>query len=261
MSVMPTRHSDTLARRWAALEPHSVRYGPADRDRPLALLFHGCGGVRGHLARYAEAAAAVGCEAVVVDSFAPRGFGRAYALATVCTGMVLKGRERAGDVLAAAWGLTDGGRSGRPMVMAGWSHGSWAMMDLMTMPLTSAGEAGLTDPDPGPLRGLKGLFLAYPYGGIGALSRVKPWRRAPAVSAIAPTLDHVTSRRDVARCYRQVRAAGGAFEIWEPRATHAFDEPKGAFPMRHDPALTQESLRRFGAFIAEACLADSPASA
>lgn len=72
------------------------------------------------------------------------------------------------------------------IVLAGWSHGGWAIMDLMTMGWEQPGEAGLADPDPTPLKGLRGLFLAYPYGGFGALSRRRPgcgrrppWRCCP----------------------------------------------------------------------------------
>jgi len=50
---------DDLKRRWARLEPHLTIVGPDDdRPRPAVLLFHGCGGLRGHLPRYAEEAAA-----------------------------------------------------------------------------------------------------------------------------------------------------------------------------------------------------------
>ena len=46
---------DTLSQRWARLEPHTTITGPDDdRPRPAVLLFHGCGGLRGHLPKYAE---------------------------------------------------------------------------------------------------------------------------------------------------------------------------------------------------------------
>ena len=52
---------DTVAARWAQLEPHVHVVGPDDdKARPAVLLFHGCGGLRAHLPRYAEAAMAAG---------------------------------------------------------------------------------------------------------------------------------------------------------------------------------------------------------
>jgi dienelactone hydrolase len=250
--VSPTAAAgDTLARRWDALAPYADHYG-ASGEGPLVVLFHGCGGVREHLEVYAEAAVAAGCEAVVVDSFAARGWSRAFGLAFVCTGLMLHGRERAGDVLASVWGLAEG-RADRPVVLAGWSHGAWSIMDLMTMSLTDWGEAGLADPDPGVLDAVKGLFLAYPYGGVGALSRVRPWVRSAPVLAVVPSHDHVTSIDDARRLYDRPRAAGAAVDLWEVEATHAFDEGAGVFPMRFDAALRDESVTRYIDFIRGAC--------
>jgi len=48
----------------------------------------------------AEAAGAAGWRAFIVDSYAARGWSRTFALAMVCTGILLRGHERAGDVLA-----------------------------------------------------------------------------------------------------------------------------------------------------------------
>lgn len=215
------------------------------------LLFHGCGGMRPHLAEYAEAAAACGVRAYVVDSFAPRRWPKAYTRFLVCTGARFWGRERAGDVLAAARGVArrpevDASR----LVFAGWSHGGWSIMDLMTMPLKQAGEAGLADPDPAPLAGLRGLFLAYPYGGFGALSRKRSWLRAPRTLAVLPELDHVTSARDARTLFQGVRSACADLELWEVSgATHSFDELTGLFPMRYDAELSAQSLARFRGFL------------
>ena len=224
-------------------------WGPADdRTRPAVLMFHGCGGIRPHLPRYGEAAAAAGFRAILVDSYAPRGWSRLEAVATVCTGLRFWGRERAGDVLAALHAVRS-----RPdidasrVLLAGWSHGAWAIMDLMTMPLTEAGDAAVADPDPGLLDGVRSLFLAYPYGGYGALSRRRAWRRRPAVFGIIPERDHVTRAHDARRLYRVAEEC--ELEVWEVAgATHSFDEPTSVPPMRHDPVLLEESVRRFRAF-------------
>lgn len=243
---------DTMARRWAALSPYAERFGRAGQG-PLVLLFHGCGGVREHLPVYAQAAADLGCEAVIVDSYAARGWSRAFGLAFVCTGLMLHGRERAGDVLAAMAGLAGEGRANRPVVLAGWSHGSWSIMDLMTMPLREWGEAGLADPDPSVLDSLKGLFLAYPYGGVGALSRVRPWVRSAPILAVTPIHDHITSLSDARRLYAASAAAGCEVENWELEATHSFDEPSNLFPMRFDPVLRDACVDRFVGFLRRSC--------
>jgi dienelactone hydrolase len=218
-------------------------------SRPTVLLFHGCGGIRPHLERYGEAAAAAGCRALLVDSYAHRGWSRMEAVSTVCTGLRFWGRERAGDVLAALHGAhsrpdIDASR----VLLAGWSHGAWSIMDLMTMPLTRAGEAAVKDPDPRLLDGVRALFLAYPYGGFGALTRRRAWLRRPAVFGIIPSRDHVTSQSAARGLYR--RLTDCELEVWEVEgATHSFDEPTGVPPMRYDPVLLDESVRRFSEFV------------
>ena len=246
--------TDSVAQRWARLEPHVIAYGQDDDSpRPAVLLFHGCGGLRPHLQRYAEAAAAAGWRAFVIDSYAPRGWDRTLSLTMVCTGVLLRGPERAGDVAAAVWGLaqrTDVDAS--RLVMAGWSHGSWSMMDLMTMRLERPGEAGLADPQTAApaLAGLRGLGLFYPYVGPGALSRTRPWVRNPPVLAVIARDDHLTTVSNARTLHQRIERGGAPVEVWVAPGTHAFDEPTGLGPMRHDADLTRESVHRFTHFLA-----------
>lgn len=244
---------ETTAERWARLQPHVEVFGPADDTaRPAALLFHGCGGQRDHVRAYGRAAAEAGYRAFAVDSYGPRGWSRGFALSFVCTGAVFRGTERTGDLVAAVWGVSQ-----RPdvdannLILAGWSHGSWSAMDLMTMRLDRPGQSGLADADPGMLDGVKGLFAAYPYGGVGALSRVRPWARAPRVYGVLGEHDHVTNTRDAERLYEAPRRAGSHVEIWRVNATHAFDDESCGMMMRYDPALAAEAHARFQSFVGE----------
>jgi dienelactone hydrolase len=242
---------DTLAARWARLKPHVQVHGPPGR-RPAALLFHGCGGLGVHLDDYAAAATAQGVRTVVVDSYAPRGWSARFGKTFVCTGAVFRGAERAGDVLAAAHGAVSE-LEAEGLVLAGWSHGGWSIMDLMTMPLTASGEAGLADPTPAPLDQLKGLFLAYPYGGLTALSRTHDWVRRPRTLAVLGEKDRVTHPRDSQRIYDRVAAGGCELEVWRVPGRHAFDEAKTELSwLRHDRGLAAASVARFGRFLAEA---------
>ena len=225
--------------------------GPAGR-RPAALLFHGCGGPGVHLADYAAAATAQGVRAVIVDSYAPRGWSPAFGRALVCTGMTFRGAERAGDVLAAAHGAL-AELDAECLVLAGWSHGGWSIMDLMTMPLERSGEAGLVDPSARPLEPLKGLFLAYPYGGLTALSRDRDWVRRPRTLAVLGEKDRVTHPRDAQRIYDRILAGGCQLEVWRAAGRHAFDEEGSELSwLRYDRDLAAASVSRFGAFVGEA---------
>jgi dienelactone hydrolase len=217
----------------------------------VALLFHGCGGLGPHLKDYAAAANAQGARAVIVDSYAPRGWGPPFGKLFVCTGTVFRGAERAGDVLAAAHGAiaeldADG------LVLAGWSHGGWSIMDLMTMPLQQAGEAGLADPSPAPLAALRGVFLAYPYGGLTALSRSRDWVRRPRTLAVLGEKDRVTHPRDAQRIYERIAAGGCEIEVWRAPGRHAFDEAGSDLSwLRYDRGLAAAAIERFGRFLAE----------
>ena len=153
----------TLSQRWSMLESAVTVVGPDDdRPRPAVILFHGCGGLRDHLPKYAAAAKAAGWRAFIVDSWAPRGWSRQFAMAMVCTGILLHGSQRAGDVLAALYGVSR--RSdvdASKVVLAGWSHGGWGIMEAMSSERAD-GMLGVADPGVVPLDGVVGTWLAYP---------------------------------------------------------------------------------------------------
>lgn len=247
---------DSLQQRWDRLAPHVDAYGPPDAaPRPAVLMFHGCGGPEAHLREYGEAAAARGWRAFAIDSFAPRGWGRPYGRAFVCTGLSFWGAERAGDVLAAIHGVSQ-----RPdvdassLVLTGWSHGSWAIMDLMTMGLQRPQEARIAGAHPGLLDGVSGLFLIYPYLGPGSRSRHRPWLYNKPVFGLIAERDHLGPPDLHDQAYDRARAAGCEVETWRVDATHAFDQPEDPFdrfsPMKRDPALAELARGRFGDFLA-----------
>jgi hypothetical protein len=123
-------------------------------------------------------------------------------------------------------------------------------MDLMTMPLASPGEAGLADPSAAPLVGGRGLFLAYPYGGIGNLSRHRRWVRTPPAFAVIGEKDLVTNPRDAAWLCDKVAGYGCELEVWRVPGAHAFDEGDTELSFyRYNPALAAQTVERFGRFL------------
>ena len=247
---------DTLAARWARLEPHTTAVGPDDdRPRPAVLLFHGCGGLRDHLPRYAAAAVAAGWRAVIVDSYAARGWSRQFAMAMVCTGLLLRGGERAGDILAALHGMSQRRDvDASKIVLAGWSHGGWGIMEAMSAD-RSGPSLGVADPGAVALDGVVGTYLAYPYVGVAALNRMRPWRHCPRTLAVIARSDHLTTVRNAERVHAMIRDCGAEVETWVADGSHSFDEPTSAPPMKYDPDLTAEALRRFGALLNDVAVA------
>jgi dienelactone hydrolase len=254
--VSTVRGVDTISTRWARLQSGVQVFGPDDDlPRPAVLLFHGCGGVRSHLARYAKAAAELGVRAFIIDSYAPRGWGREVAISYVCSGAGFRGNARAGDVLASLWGVSrradvDASR----ICLAGWSHGGWSIMELMSAQLTEGNEIGLADARFGDLSGVRSTFLAYPYIGFLATRRMAPWLRRPQTLAVIATSDYLTSVGNARRTWDAVTSSGVPVERWFAQADHSFDEPLDFPPMRHHAAMTAESLARFGDFLVETLL-------
>ncbi len=241
---------DTLSSRWAALEPHVLVVGPDDDlPRPAVLLFHGCGGLRDHLPRYAEIAKAAGWRAFIVDSYGPRGWTRLRTLFTVCTNLSFRGIDRAGDLLAAYHGISqrpdvDAGK----IVMGGWSHGGWSLMELLALE-PKAGALGLLDMDQADLSKLAGVWLAYAYIGPLAPNRLKRWQHPMKVFAMTCSKDHLTTVRNAEKVNDAIRANGSTVEHWIGQGTHAFDEPTSNGPMKHNPQSTLEALAKFDGFL------------
>ena len=240
----------TLAERRALLISGIHEVGPDDDSpRPAVILFHGCGGLREHLPHYAEVAKAAGWRAFIVDSYGPRGWTRLRTLMTVCTNMAFRGKDRASDVLAAWQEI-----AARPnvkadqIVLAGWSHGGWSIMELMTTPL-KPGALGLGDADKDTPLAPIGVFMAYAYIGSLAPARMKPWLYQTSVFALTCSRDHLTTQRNAERINEVIRLNGCTVESWIAEGTHAFDEPTSNGPMKHHPERTLEALERFDGFL------------
>ncbi len=236
---------DSLKVRFARLDPLIKRYGPDDEvPRPLLILFHGCGGLRPHITAYAKAVAdALPIRAWVVDSFGPRGWDRTFATSLICTGVVLQGYERAGDVLSVLWGAhRDPTIDSEQIILSGFSHGGWSIMDLMTAPLLKAGEVKISDPDPALIDNLKGLFLVYPYAAFPAKTEHYDWQRQPDVFWVAAKKDHLTPLTKARSLIEKLKTQGVPVASLELDATHAFDE-QGSGPIMHYSASAEQATR------------------
>ena len=124
-------------------------------------------------------------------------------------------------------------------------------MEALSAPREMAGEMLLRDPAAADLSGIRAAVLVYPYVGVAATGRFRPWRHCPKTLAIIARHDHLTTVRNAERVL-DVACGNVEVERWTVDGTHAFDEPTGAGPMRHDEALTDEARKRFAAFLGEA---------
>ena len=220
----------TLAERRALIaDGVEVHLPAADDDGPFpaVLLFHGCAGPRMTFQRqWAEVMTEEGFAAAIIDSTGPRGFSREEALAVVCGGKTLLGQERAGDILAALEIIRDDPRiDANRLVLAGWSHGAWTVMDLLAMDLEKRRPAGLKGDLPA-ASDIDGVILFYPHCGVGALSKRLPWRVKPPALALIADADSIVN----ADACKEVIAAkideGAPIDLTVyPDAEHVFDDP------------------------------------
>lgn len=221
--------ASTLAERIEALKPAWKLYLP-DTPPPhvTVIQLHGCGGRKPFQLTWGEVAHKAGAAVLVVDSHAHRRISEMNAYATVCTGMQLPGRERAGDLFAAmAWVRAQSWADPNRIIVAGWSHGGWTISDALSFRTHPEMEraTGITDIKGEPLEGLVGLFLVYPYLGAGVLMG-RDWRLTPRVHAIIGGRDVVAAAPFIRQKLARAKANGCDVTIVDfPTAVHAFDEP------------------------------------
>jgi dienelactone hydrolase len=240
----------TLAQRAEQLGAHWDVYLPdGPGPFPVVVQLHGCGGKKPFQESWAEVARRAGVAAIVVDSHAPRAISSLNAYATVCTGLRLPGRERAGDLFAAlAWARRQPWADPDRLAAAGWSHGGWTIADALSLhgPAEMARATGLEGFEDEPLRGLRAIFLVYPYLGPGVLAG-RRWRLAPRTLAIIGGRDAIAGGAAPRRALARAAAQGAPVEIVTfETATHAFDEPGARdVRVRHDAALTARAHRLY----------------
>lgn len=234
--------AETLDQRIARLEPHFAVSRPESAARaPVVIMLHGCGGLRPFQNDVAEVAVSAGAAAVQIDSYAPRRISRAAALATVCTGAQLHGRERAGDLYATmAWVRRQSWADPERIIAVGWSHGGWTIMDALALHAGAEMEraTGLSDIAKEPLHGLTAAMLVYPYTNVGSLTGRREWRLTPRSVAIVAEHDYIVGPSRGA--LERQRARGAPLEIiMFPNTTHAFEDERAEDPrVRYNPAAT-----------------------
>jgi dienelactone hydrolase len=237
----------TLEDRIALLAPAADWIKPeGPGPHPLCILLHGCGGRRGFMDEWAERLKAAGWGALIVDSLKPRRISRVAALAGVCTGTLLQGRERAGDLYAAfAWAKRQDWVDPNRIATAGWSHGSWTILDALALKSGAemARATSLSDLAAEPLDGLAAAMLFYPYAGVASLAGKRDWRIAPPASAIICGQDYMVGTDTPRRAIERQIARGAEIDLhFFKDATHAFDEGDARdFRVRYDPAAIAQA--------------------
>jgi len=192
---------------------------------PAIIFFHGCGGERPMHTAHAEAIADAGFAAVIVNSFEPRGIGRLGAMTQVCSGTRLMGQERAADVFAALEIVREiDGIDAERLVLAGWSHGGWALLDAMSFISEGRRPPALTDGDIN-FDGVVHVVPIYPFCGFPARASGRIGSNLPPIEMILAERDMIAPHSECERLAHRANEAGAEieYEVWEG-VTHAFDD-------------------------------------
>jgi len=245
--LRPAQLETLLEASLVVYRPSSAPGAARDSGHPTILLFHGCGGARVSQREWAQRFADIGWLAVVVDSNRPRGL----AEDEVCSGRALHGGERAGDVLVALDRVRRlEGVDPEQIVLAGWSHGAWSIMDLLAMNPPAELPHNLSRTTESGLAGIAGLVFVYPYCGFGAKAQAWPLR-APSLHLHVDG-DSVAAPEACAPIVEGLRAAGQRVEVERIMGVdHAFDEPDlpADVPLAYHEDATQSAVQRIGRFL------------
>jgi dienelactone hydrolase len=246
----------------ALLEPDIVVHKPdGEGPFPAVLLFSGCEGLWRDGKRlvimdiYSDLAVSEGVVAIVVDSFTPRHIGYETAVEDVCSGWLLRGAERAGDVAvtvpyARSLPFVDPDR----IAVAGASHGGWSVMDYLAMPPDHLVPQSLTEWPEDAFAGVTSVYLTYPYCGFPALAPDRGAVEPRPTWAIHGTEDVTADPAPCDEAYARYVAEGAPVDVEViDGATHAFDRPdvEPGGTSKYDPEFAEIAYQRFRRFLRE----------
>lgn len=228
-----------------------IRAPDGDGPFPVVMQLHGCAGPRPAFHhQWADVANRAGYAAVIVDSATPRGFTRETALDIVCNGKALLGQERAGDIAAALKIIEQNPLlDASNVVLAGWSHGAWSVMDYLTM--TPQTIPGIVDGGAA-VASVGGAILFYPYCGIGARARFAENTQSPQTLTFIAGEDEIVDASQCIKHFEKRKRRGAPVEVVVyDGVNHVFDDPSFG-PENgdwYDEAAFVDATKRFERFL------------
>ena len=244
--------ADRLSPDFKVVKPDHARFGSG--PYPTTIMMHGCGDKDGPQIDYANVAAAHGVASIIVDYYSARRINKPQALALVCAGLRLWGRERAGDICAALfWARQQDWVDGEALSLSGWSHGGWSVMDALALGPDVGKYARLTDLNDAVLDGVGSAFLVYPWCGTGTQTLSRGWVKPVRAFMLLAEKDKVAGVRAPLRALEAAQKSGAQVDsLIYPSATHSFDEKFTFNPsFIYDASLAERSMTFYGTWIAQ----------
>jgi len=253
----------TMAERTEMLAPKAQYFAPeTPGPAPLVILMSGCGGLIGsdgkinpNMDKYAKAAARSGAYAIIVDSFQPRGIDFKKAVSTVCTGVQLRGKARSGDALAGeALAETHWNTRFTGIILSGWSHGSWSIMELLDAGPSATKLGNLKVSEPRRALSPDAVTLFYPYCGLLNAADANRWAFNGPILFVTAEKDTIGKPEECRKIVEVGRPGMTNVEaITYPGMTHAFDEESQSedSAFKYDPETSAKAEAVYSDFIAQ----------
>lgn len=249
-TTTPDERHQLLASGWRLVRPA----GPGPHK--AAVLMSGCDGVHDNMDLWADRLVAMGRAALIVDSHHPRGLDQNQAWRAICTGQVLTGAERAGDIAVALEALRQmPDIDAQDVILLGASHGGWSVMELLQLLGDDAPPPGLSAwpaPRDQLARQIGPVILLYPYCGLASGAGKAVWPEWVRGLLILAEKDSIV---DTPKCLAMAEgliAKGAKLEITVlPGADHGFDQSERSVlsPLKFDQRHTDAAMRAIDGFL------------
>lgn len=239
----------------AKLRPHDEILKP-EGEGPFqtVLIVPGCSGPRADHLEYARDFRRLGFASLIVDSNAHRGLDSTSGCGLTTMPWPA---ELAGDVLvsldhARRMPFVDRER----IVLAGWSSGASAILDLLAMDLPRDLPTNLASPPGGGLEGVVAVALFYPNCGLGVREAPGGWAvKVPSLFLLAGEESRVPGGLEACvELARRLSAAGqaAATQVYEG-VGHAWDisDVAPGHTHVHVPEASADSRQQLLAFLAQ----------
>ena len=222
----PQTTPQTLAKQ---IRPYDEWFWPdtaSEEEKLPAILFvPGCAGDHPFHRTWAEFFNKAGYAVLLIDSFTPRGFTKPEDFRPVCSGEVLWGFERAGDILVSLDVLREHSRiDPERLTLMGWSHGGWAVMDAVALAANDRRPPLLSALPKSKLSGVKSVVALYPYCGLGTYIRTLGWADGIDGLIISADRDQIVNPQE---CKESVQLAAQKHPRLKAKhvdAGHRFDD-------------------------------------
>jgi len=212
---------------WA--QPKHVEVFNAEQQpAPTVILAHACGGVNAHMFNQAKIYKSWGYNAVVVDSFTPRGF----ANCVVAQSSTPQGSERKPELVETAkWVRSQAWHKGG-VALVGWSHGA-------TTAIAIANDSSIKE--------FNAIAAYYPQcSGKIAIGTTFDNPRVPTLLFLGARDDWTPSSACESAITPWFKSRKDLYKVTVyPNATHVFDDPKitnrYGKTLEYDPLATTDS--------------------